>query len=392
MRFAPSQASAGDARPQDREVAERGVSGERTRARRARARRSRPSARRRARARRRAARAGSARPGAQCVTGKPACAVAHTTNSASAASAGTVAGASRSAASLAVRCSSSAADNNRRRCGGRGLGHPPKIIRRVAGTDDLALFLRGPLHARCGRGRAVRALARARRGRQGRSRVDAVHARGAARPRARSRSAAATARCSASCTGAASAGAWRASRSPPAAVAIARERPGDRRGRASTTARACRTPTARSSSASSRTCSSTCPTRRRCSPRSARVCASVVVEVPLEANWSARRASKREHAAEVGHLQRLDRDSRARDRRRRRPARSRGELRGPAAAAPRTASSPRHPPSARRGGCAKWAVRSAIHALAPALARRAVHGPLRVLCSCAGRVRRPPAA
>jgi SAM-dependent methyltransferase len=41
----------------------------------------------------------------------------------------------------------------------------------------------------------------------------------------------------------------------------------------------------------------------------ARACKVVVVEVPLEANWSARRAGKREHAVEVGHLQRLDRDA-----------------------------------------------------------------------------------
>jgi SAM-dependent methyltransferase len=39
----------------------------------------------------------------------------------------------------------------------------------------------------------------------------------------------------------------------------------------------------------------------------ARACRAVLVEVPLEANLSARRASKRTHAAEVGHLQRLDR-------------------------------------------------------------------------------------
>jgi SAM-dependent methyltransferase len=40
-----------------------------------------------------------------------------------------------------------------------------------------------------------------------------------------------------------------------------------------------------------------------------RACRAVLVEVPLEANLSARRAGKREHAAEVGHLQRLDRAS-----------------------------------------------------------------------------------
>ena len=39
----------------------------------------------------------------------------------------------------------------------------------------------------------------------------------------------------------------------------------------------------------------------------ARVSDAVVVEVPLEANPSARRASKREGAEEIGHLQRLDR-------------------------------------------------------------------------------------
>ena len=39
----------------------------------------------------------------------------------------------------------------------------------------------------------------------------------------------------------------------------------------------------------------------------ARACRAVLVEVPLEANLSARRSGKREHAAEVGHLQRLDR-------------------------------------------------------------------------------------
>jgi SAM-dependent methyltransferase len=41
----------------------------------------------------------------------------------------------------------------------------------------------------------------------------------------------------------------------------------------------------------------------------ARACRSVILEVPLEANLSARRRRKREHAAEVGHLQRLDRVS-----------------------------------------------------------------------------------
>jgi SAM-dependent methyltransferase len=39
----------------------------------------------------------------------------------------------------------------------------------------------------------------------------------------------------------------------------------------------------------------------------ARACRAVLVEVPLEANLSARRASKRRGAGEIGHLQRLNR-------------------------------------------------------------------------------------
>jgi SAM-dependent methyltransferase len=39
----------------------------------------------------------------------------------------------------------------------------------------------------------------------------------------------------------------------------------------------------------------------------ARVCRAVIVEVPLEANLSARRSSKRSGAAEIGHIQSLDR-------------------------------------------------------------------------------------
>jgi SAM-dependent methyltransferase len=41
----------------------------------------------------------------------------------------------------------------------------------------------------------------------------------------------------------------------------------------------------------------------------ARVCRSVIVEVPLEANLSARRTTKRRGAAEIGHLQSLDREA-----------------------------------------------------------------------------------
>jgi SAM-dependent methyltransferase len=99
----------------------------------------------------------------------------------------------------------------------------------------------------------------------------------------------------------------------------------------------------------------------------ARACRAVIVEVPLEANWSARRAGKREHAAEVGHLQRLDR----------RGARAivadaglslEGELEDalPLAAQRFFATTP----AARSAATAKWALRSGLHRLAPALARR----------------------
>ncbi len=80
------------------------------------------------------------------------------------------------------------------------------------------------------------------------------------------RSAAATVPCCASCTSAALAGVCQASRSL--------RRPWTSRasgcrstGPSSTTARTCRPATARMSWASSRTCWSTCPTRRRCWPR-----------------------------------------------------------------------------------------------------------------------------
>jgi SAM-dependent methyltransferase len=41
----------------------------------------------------------------------------------------------------------------------------------------------------------------------------------------------------------------------------------------------------------------------------ARVCRAVVVEVPLESNLSARRSGKRAGAAEIGHIQSLDREA-----------------------------------------------------------------------------------
>jgi hypothetical protein len=99
----------------------------------------------------------------------------------------------------------------------------------------------------------------------------------------------------------------------------------------------------------------------------ARACRAVLVEVPLEANWSARRAGKREHAAEVGHLQRLDRRA----------------IRAIVASAGLSIVAELDDPlplevhrffalsaRARATGTAKWAVRAGLHRVAPPLARR----------------------
>jgi SAM-dependent methyltransferase len=99
----------------------------------------------------------------------------------------------------------------------------------------------------------------------------------------------------------------------------------------------------------------------------ARVCAAVVIEVPLEANASARRSGKRAHAAEVGHLHHLDRAA-AREMVARAGLSLSAELEDalPLEVHRFFASGPR----ARAGATAKWALRSALHRLAPALARR----------------------
>jgi SAM-dependent methyltransferase len=99
----------------------------------------------------------------------------------------------------------------------------------------------------------------------------------------------------------------------------------------------------------------------------ARACKAVVVEVPLEANWSARRAGKREHAAEVGHLQRLDRaGARAIVARAGLTLGDQLEDALPLEAQRFFATTP----AARAAATAKWALRSALHRLAPLLARR----------------------
>ena len=99
----------------------------------------------------------------------------------------------------------------------------------------------------------------------------------------------------------------------------------------------------------------------------ARVCRATLVEVPLEANWSARRASKREHAVEVGHLQRLDRDA-MRAIVRRAGLEIAAELDDPLPLEVHVffATNARQRASAR----VKWGVRTAVHRLSPTLARR----------------------
>jgi SAM-dependent methyltransferase len=99
----------------------------------------------------------------------------------------------------------------------------------------------------------------------------------------------------------------------------------------------------------------------------ARACRTVIVEVPLEANLSARRSAKREHAAEVGHLQRLDRAA----------ARAIVERAGLEITCELEDALPLSvqtffavSPAARAAASAKWAVRSGLHRLAPATAGR----------------------
>jgi SAM-dependent methyltransferase len=99
----------------------------------------------------------------------------------------------------------------------------------------------------------------------------------------------------------------------------------------------------------------------------ARACEAVLVEVPLEANVSARRAGKREHAAEVGHLQRLDRDA-VREMVARAGLSIAAELDDPLPLEVHRFFATSAP--ARALGTVKWAVRSVLHELAPATARR----------------------
>ncbi len=109
----------------------------------------------------------------------------------------------------------------------------------------------------------------------------------------------------------------------------------------------------------------------------ARVCGAVVFEVPLEDNVSARRSSKRVHAEEIGHLQRLSRQA----------------ARGIASAAGLHVAAELQDPlplevhrffaegrPARTAATAKWAVRAGAERVAPALARRAFTLHYAALC------------
>jgi SAM-dependent methyltransferase len=99
----------------------------------------------------------------------------------------------------------------------------------------------------------------------------------------------------------------------------------------------------------------------------ARACRAVVVEVPLEANWSARRTPKREHSAEVGHLQRLDRHA-ARTMIARAGLSLACELEDPLPAEVQRFFAATG--AERAAATAKWAVRAGVHRAAPPLARR----------------------
>ena len=110
----------------------------------------------------------------------------------------------------------------------------------------------------------------------------------------------------------------------------------------------------------------------------ARACKTVIMEVPLEDNRSARRDSKREHAEEVGHLQRLSRESA------RQIATDAGlsvvcELEDPLPLAVHRffAETTR----AQALGTTKWALRTGLHRLAPDRARRVFTVHYACLCS-----------
>jgi SAM-dependent methyltransferase len=109
----------------------------------------------------------------------------------------------------------------------------------------------------------------------------------------------------------------------------------------------------------------------------ARVCGAVVVEVPLEDNLSARRPSGRRHSAEVGHLRRLSRRA-VRALVAEAGLRVAGELEDPLPLEVHRFFARSRAGRAR--GSVKWMVRTGLHRLAPALARRAFTVHYACLC------------
>jgi SAM-dependent methyltransferase len=113
----------------------------------------------------------------------------------------------------------------------------------------------------------------------------------------------------------------------------------------------------------------------------ARACNAVLVEVPLEANFSARRAGKRAHAAEVGHVQRLDRRA-MRDTVARAGLSIAAELEDPLPLAAQRFFA--RTPRARASATLKWALRAGVHRLCPPLARRLFTVHYACLCVAPG--------
>ncbi|HTY96798.1 MAG TPA: class I SAM-dependent methyltransferase [Solirubrobacteraceae bacterium] len=121
----------------------------------------------------------------------------------------------------------------------------------------------------------------------------------------------------------------------------------------------------------------------------ARACRAVVIEVPLERNASARRASKRAHAEEIGHLTELDRGG-ARGIVTAAGLEVAGELEDPLPLEVHLFFARGRPARAR--GRLKWALRSGLHRLAPPLARRSFTLHYAALCLPPGAPRRSAAA
>jgi hypothetical protein len=99
----------------------------------------------------------------------------------------------------------------------------------------------------------------------------------------------------------------------------------------------------------------------------ARACAAVVVEVPLEDNLSARRPGKRAHAEEVGHLRHLSRAT-ARAIVVQAGLRVACELEDPLPLEVHRFFAATHAANATAVG--KWGMRRGLHRVAPALAKR----------------------